>query len=136
MTVQEFNSTLAKHKLQAPSDAHISILREEEGEMLVEVLGKRVWVQKRITEPYTPLVKRLTVAPVSKLPYLGLQPAKFKIMMWLTDISFQPFTGPQASEQLNMDTRSIRLHLKELAQSGMIRYESCNHAGYKVELVQ
>ena len=136
MTVDEFNSTLARHKLKAPPEAPISILREQDGEILVEVLGKLVWVEKRLTEPYTPKVKRITEAPTSKLPYLSLQPAKFKIMMWLMDIDFQQFSGPQASEQLHMDTRIIRQHLKELAQYGIIRYDSCPHAGYKVELVQ
>jgi biotin operon repressor len=136
MTLDEFNRTLAKHKLKASPDAVVSIIREEDGEMLVEVEGKRVWAQKRITEPYTPVLTRSDFHPVVLAPEFKLPATPFKLLMWIKSLPNKQFSGAHAGRTLGMSVKTVRAAIKVLQQESMIHVDMNEGVGYTVEVIQ
>jgi hypothetical protein len=136
MLIEEFNSIIAKHRLHAPAGTEVRILREMGGEVQVEIMGKKVWVEKRLTKPYTPEHSRSEFEPQCSLDLDDFQlPAgPFKLLMWIRHLEQPVFSGKHAERSINMASRTVRDNLKYLELAGKISVQHFAGRGYKVTL--
>lgn len=136
MFIEEFNKTVSKHKLHAPAGTEVRILKEMDGEVQIEIMGKRVWVEKRLTKPYTPEHSRSEFEPECSLDLddFQLPSGPLKLLMWIRHLERPVFSGKHAERSINMTSRTVRDNLKYLEQVGKISVEPFAGRGYKVTL--
>lgn len=138
MLASEFNSTIAKRPINVPPDAHISIIKHLDNEVLIEVEGKKAWVEKRIKKLYIPLNRKTDFRPKSNFnpEYANLSGGAYKLLMWILSLEEYKFSSQYASECINISSKTIRTLIKELVIKKKIKVDTVGSLGYGIEIVQ
>lgn len=134
MTVSDLNKIVVD-RVTAPEDTVVKILREQDGEILVQILNKQVWLEKR-KERYVPKDARVDFFPESNLDLADFQlpSGPFKLLMWIKSLQGNVFSGKHAERSINMADRTVRDNIKYLIAVGKINVETVAGKGYRVTM--
>lgn len=122
MNVDQFNTTHARHKLQADPLSEVRVLRKDASEWLLEIDGKSVWAQVKKKNKKRRDWDEVYPKPSYSLSKdeIALGPGPFMLLQWIRSLDTPEFCTSYAARELGLSVRSTRLYLNILRQSGML----------------